>query len=1129
MKKKFINGLLMAALSVATVGSFVACTDHEDDRLIELQQHVLDDNARLESALQSQIDEINRRLNDLEAAKCTCGDIKAWVQDQLKYYLTIADAQTTYLTKNGALELFYTKAEINQNFYTKAEVNDLLEKYGCKCKEGFTKDEVIDIINTYLLENKYISEDQATTIINNLLKDYYTKTEVENILKNYVTNEYLTQNFYTKEEVLNLIQEITNNFYSKEDINNFFNSYYTKDEVVLLIQKLGGGLTAEQVQAIVRTLLKEYYTKEEVLNLLKNYFTKDEILKLLEEYAKKSDLLTEEEITVIINTILGNNYYNKTEIDELIKNFITQEQMVDYVTKQINNLETKIQNWVINNQFGTGEDKLTIDELVDQFLKLQTDFGTMEQNLKDLTERVKTLEGYYEKYKDLLENLQNTYETVYTWYNTWKDEIINIQSNANYAYEWVKANEELIKALEEKVDSLSKLPHGEGGTCGCDLTQIKNDIQWLKDNMPTECACGLDEDKVKEIVRTMLPTDHVTVGQMNEAIENALKQLKEDVEKLKTDVAQNTEDIKDINEKLKDMATQTWVKEYVSEALAKLVTGITLNAAYSPVLGEGAAPVGLNLNVLAAYHGEALDEISFPDYGSQYLANPVEKVLTQADLDILEKAGFSDYYEVSAGNLYYGKDNGSKANAGKLYFTINPTSTDFTGLTPTVINSRGEKAALELNNVKKSDHKLSWGYTRAGDNGFYEADAEIPAADMNKLKARLDLGAMKDLASDLKDFRTKGFDVTKILSTIYEEAGDVLDRYAVTVESDGRKVVSDYALAATTVKPLGFYSVPLESYKQDNVPGIGRVEKFIDDVKGKVFEALSKVLDKADFDKVQEKIDSFDWSKFTVKDFDEDNALATAVTSIKVDLMNTKDFNETVYVFDYENYTWIPATIYGYAGESYICVELNLYWEIKRLYTDIAEPTKNGIEYVKDFLASKTFQDMLDLLAGLEDRVDGYADRAESFIMKYLNKFNNRMVRFLDPNDYLKTVLLVKDGAGYTRAKMSAKRPTKATTTAVKLMPTTFNADIISPCYKKFVAVTNVWKVGNPSKSAKTDDAECFNELKSANGQAEMMEITEGNKQVIEFTGKTGYVYEILYSALDFNGKNMNNKYYLQF
>ena len=621
----------------------------------------------------------------------------------------------------------------------------------------------------------------------------------------------------------------------------------------------------------------------------------------------------------------------------------------------------------------------------------------------------------------------------------------------------------------------------------------------------------------------------VTKGQMDKAIEDATAKLKEDVEKLKEDVAKQQEAIDEINKELKKMATIEYVDKAVNDIKKNLITSINLNGAWSPVLGEGAVPVGLNLNVLAAYHGEALDEISFPDYGSQYLANPVEKVLTDADLDILEKAGFSDYYTKSAGNLYYGKDEGKHANAGKLYFTVNPNTVDFTGVDFTVENSVGTVAPMALNNVKKSDHKLTYGYTRA-DNGFYEADAEIDPANMDKMKARLDLGALKDLASDLKDFRTQGFDVTKIVSTIYAEAGDVLDRYAVVAAtSDGRKVYSDYALAATTVKPLGFYSVPLESYKQDNVPGIDRVETFIDDVRGKVMDALKKALEKLDIDGIQAKIDNFDWSKFTVKDFDEDNSLVTAVSAIKVDLMNTKDFNETVYVWDNEADKWIPATIYGYAGETYVYVEINLYWEFKRLYTDMGDPINDGVQYIKDFLASKTFQDMLDLLTGIEDRVEGYADRAENFIWKYLNKFNNRMVRYLDPNDYLKTVLFVKDGIGYTRVKMSVNRPTVASTTSVKFMPTTFNADIISPCYKKFVAVTNVWKVSDPSKNAKDGDSETFNVLKDANSQAEMMEITEGNKQVIEFTGKTGYKYEILYSALDFNGKNMNKKYYIQF
>ena len=499
---------------------------------------------------------------------------------------------------------------------------------------------------------------------------------------------------------------------------------------------------------------------------------------------------------------------------------------------------------------------------------------------------------------------------------------------------------------------------------------------------------------------------------------------------------------------------------------------------------------------------------------------------------MLDACGFDGYYEKSAGSLYYGKDEGKNVNAGKLYMTINPNTVDFTGLDDklTVENSVGYTVPLNLKNVKKSDHVMNWGYTRAGNNAFYEADAEIEPANMDKIKANVDLGGLKDLATELADFRTKGFDVTKIVTTIYDATKDILPRYAVAVErEDGSKVYSDYSLAATTVRPLGFYSVPLASYKQDKVPGLEQVETFIDDVRGKVFDAISKALDKLDIAGLQAKIDDFDWSKFTVKEFDTDNSLVKAVSAIKIDLMNTKDFNETVYVWDNEADKWVPATIYGYAGENYIYVEINLYWEFKRLYNDMGQPINDGVAYIQDFLASKTFTDMIDLLNGLEDRLNGYADTVENAIMKYLNMFNNRMVRYLDPNDYLKTVLFVKDGNAYTRVRMSSKRPTIAQSSTIKIMPTTFNADIISPCYKKFVAVTNVWKADDRSKSAKKDDAECLAELKSANSQAEMMEVTEGNKQVIEFTGKAGYVYQIMYSALDFTGKNMTKKYYIQF
>ena len=53
--------------------------------------------------------------------------------------------------------------------------------------------------------------------------------------------------------------------------------------------------------------------------------------------------------------------------------------------------------------------------------------------------------------------------------------------------------------------------------------------------------------------------------------------------------------------------------------------------------------------------------------------------------------------------------------------------------------------------------------------------------------------------------------------------------------------------------------------------------------------------------------------------------------------------------------------------------------------------------------------------------------------------------------------------------------------------------------------------------------------VKTANAQSGIMEVFEGNRVVVPFTGQTGYKYEILYSALDFEGNTSNKKYYIQF
>ena len=88
------------------------------------------------------------------------------------------------------------------------------------------------------------------------------------------------------------------------------------------------------------------------------------------------------------------------------------------------------------------------------------------------------------------------------------------------------------------------------------------------------------------------------------------------------------------------------------------------------------------------------------------------------------------------------------------------------------------------------------------------------------------------------------------------------------------------------------------------------------------------------------------------------------------------------------------------------------------------------------------------------------------------------------------------------------------------MVPTSFNAEILVPAYKKFVAVTNVWDNNTgaevASKVATTN-----------NNNANFNTVLEGNRYGVAFQAEKGYTYEIFYSALDFSGKISQRKYYV--
>ena len=1194
MKKKFVKGMLMAAIAVAPMSFLTSCTDHEEDRLQELQTLLLNENSPLRDIIKEQTASLEKRIADLEEAQKACRENCENISIRLNEFIEIA--KNTYVTKD---EL--TKYVQYGDIYSKAQIDAMIEAAKCKCE--FNKDEVIQIINQYITDNKYITQEEVQNIINNFMKDVYTKTEVTNLLKNYITNEYLTKNYYTKEEIMNLINQYTGgytkeeidrmynellqriikleekeiwskeeiqkylkeNYYSKEELINLLSvitqehkdsilngwTFWTREEIIALInEECGGqgGMTRTQVETIVRIMLnerlKEYYTKEEILKLFAEaQMGGINVDSLLSGYIKKSDLITKEGFYVLC----GVNFYSKEQVDSMINNLVTQQLTLEVIRDQILLAQSEIAQAIASTQIiQVGANTMSIQEAIDSLFKMKSGVNCacgdltalrelVNKNDSRLDSLIKATADSLKAHRDALIAVGRDITTINGTLDDHETRIAELESKVA-----------VIDTLKNRIAALEGLVIPEGCQCDFDklvakldtiyarLSQIpdlsnlvtkdelkdwalKSDLENLKNELKNALADSLQN-------YTPLQLFNSTIGEVNQKINNVEKALNDKIDALTQRVEANEGEIEDLWKEIEKLATKEELKALQDQLnqMAKQVTSISIDGAYSPVLGEGAAPLGVQLNVLAAYHGEALADIVFP--GSTNLSNPNEvDVFTNEDAQMLRQAGFRDRYTSPAGNLYFGKDEGKPAYAGKLYFTINPNTVDFSGINLTIENSQGWKPSVSLNNVVKSDHKLSFGYTRAA-NGFYEADAEVDMSQYNSIQARVNLSDLKAVAKNLKNYRTEGLDVTKLITTIYSALNDVLDRYAIAAEytdaTGTHKTYSRYDLAATVVKPLGFHNVPLESYARQDIPGLDRIEEFYDKLVDRILDAVGNV--------VSDALETIDRDKLRIDKLESQDGDPTLYYTVAANAV-TITFAPGTTVQDI---TWWETDengrnaqlMHGQAilnSDGSVTVVINIADIIRRLYNDIADPVTGALDVIND---------VLDRFENFDYYADKYAGQVKDFIWKYIDDINSRFQRYMDPNKYLATVMFVECGDHvYTRLTGSYKRPYKMTSTSVKFLPTTFNAEIISPAYKKFVAVTNVWNSADLSVNAKNGDADCLAELKSANGQEKMMEVIEGNKLVVPFTGKVGYKYEILYSALDFEGKVMNRKYYIRF
>lgn len=822
----------------------------------------------------------------------------------------------------------------------------------------------------------------------------------------------LGNTYYTKGEVDQRIADELANCYTTTEIDSLFNKYYTKEELEAL-----------------------YFTKEEMERRFGNYYTTGEIDGFFKDY------------------------YTKKEIDKMLENFLTDEAVAKTIAELLDK-ENEVLTTALNNYF-------LKDPVVEQYLRDGKGGDIINEHINNalinVNNDISQARSIAKEALDLAKENGGKITTLETNYNTLSNTVTSLSGELNQVRETANAAKAAAEANAILISNLTEA-----------YTEMNERVEDLEDGyavMLITLAALADQAEADRLAADAL---HRQMLETISGLVSGVDELQGKIDKALEDIGNNTTAISNLLSKFKNV-------------LAKFITGIEINGTQNPAFGSISLPIDMRSNILMAYYGHLDDYgIQFPTTRPAYYALEDGQVLTDEDVEMI--GGLDNKAIKIAGNQDIVSNMASdgtvpSGNAGKLYLTVNPTNRDFTGTEFQIINSRNEVSAIQLSDLTKSNDVLTFGVTRAGvaeqsENGFYEAKATLAPADLAKAeRLELDMDAAKDIANKIRNSEG-GINVTGILSSVLNGTSLSVAANAVkttwTDELGTRSVVSQYAIAATAVKPLSYAFAKDVDYNR--VPGLGVIEdiadRFVDKMAAKFPE-----------------FDKYEINEIVLKDFNPATLSVTVwVTVTKGETTKTED------------------------------VTFNL--------NSIVSIDPGKAVYYDDVVT--LMDDLNDFFASFNTiSVDALSVKVKNTVSEFLDIVNERFGRYFNPNKFMQPLMLIKANGSFARLSESAKYPAHVNATRLSLLPTSYNAEIIAPAFKKFIAVTNVSKDG---VSAKGGDMDCKSVLDEANNQQSINEVIDGGYNgFIGFTGKAGYTYEILYTAVDYTGKVVVKKFYVTF
>lgn len=764
--------------------------------------------------------------------------------------------------------------------------------------------------------------------------------------------------------------------------------------------------------------------------------------------------------SLAIDKLKGDLSSLKNTVDGNTENIKNLSNAVNDLEQRVQNNTDAIQNLIqATDNLSQSVDAINI-RLVTMGDSLQSAYTTAaEANALAIADsiRIDALQGLVDANTDAIDKLTASVNDLEE----------RVQNNTDAIHNLIIA----VNNLNKKVDNMKAELTQAIADKAAELIQYTDEaLQKAKDYADQEVAAAKQE--LTDLVDTK-------VAELRTEVQAADKELQDQIDALKTDVQSLKNDIDTINQKLADLTEEL---KALQEKMAKQVTGITVQGCWNPAFGMVNTPVGVNTHMLIAYYGDASANITFPTTASAAYAYPAE-ALTEKEMQMISGTETVTYH---TGDRLISDE---ADNAGKVYLTVNPSTADFTGLAINLENSQAKASGVTLGTLRRSDKTLEFGYTRAANNAFYEADARV--ADPNRVQ-KIDINK-KALASDIKDLiqNRQDANLSKMASDLYQLIGQDLraDQNGVAcTDADGRTVYSQYSILATAAKPLSFTSL---DFNRETIPGYQRMMNLIDKLRSKI----------TGMPIFQDGMEQFSHIEYVGMKVEKVDTIITDPNSklpqgaqivIRVTLNNVdKDGNMTDGVE--QKIIEVPYDDVYYA----------IFGNIDYVRTGIEMQVQDIVEFLYD--ATKAVTDMLDLVT---DKAIDILNRVNSLGVKIINGVNEK----------LQPVLVYSSVDGSNKGGLVPAGRTNAPVMKAGfiLRPTTWTYELAAPVFKKHVAVVNAWDASG--NSAQDGNAACLAALQQAN--TGMNKVIDGNCRRVDTSKmKAGYTYEIAYSALDYSGR----------